>query len=103
MARTEHLRLIATRLRIHSLRMTTASGSGHPTTCLSAADLAACLFFSEMRWNTKDPDDPASDEFVLSKGHAAPLLWAAYAEAGVIPLESLLDLRKISSDMSDFD
>jgi transketolase len=99
MARIDDLRKIATRLRIHSLRMTTAAGSGHPSTCLSAADIAACLFFSEMRWNTKDPDDPASDEFVLSKGHAAPLLWAAYAEAGVIPLESLLDLRKISSDL----
>jgi len=99
MASTEHLRLIATRLRIHSLRMTTAAGSGHPTTCLSAADLAACLFFREMRWNPKDPNDPANDEFVLSKGHAAPLLWAVYAEAGVIPLESLLDLRKITSDL----
>ncbi|OGD16485.1 MAG: transketolase [Candidatus Aminicenantes bacterium RBG_16_63_14] len=99
MARIDDLRKIATRLRIHSLRMTTVAGSGHPTTCLSAADLAACLFFSEMRWNTKDPADPASDEFVLSKGHAAPLLWAAYAEAGVIPLESLLDLRKITSDL----
>jgi transketolase len=99
MAKVDDLRKIATRLRIHSLRMTTASGSGHPTTCLSAADLAACLFFSEMRWNIKDPTDPANDEFVLSKGHAAPLLWAAYAEAGVIPLQSLLDLRKITSDL----
>ncbi len=99
MARIDDLRKIATRLRIHSLRMTTVAGSGHPTTCLSAADLAAGLFFGEMRWNTKDPDDPANDEFVLSKGHAAPLLWAAYAEAGVIPLESLLDLRKITSDL----
>jgi transketolase len=99
MARLNDLRKIATRLRIHSLRMTTVSGSGHPTTCLSAADIAACLFFGEMRWNTKDPSDPANDEFVLSKGHAAPLLWAVYAEAGVIPLEHLLDLRKISSDL----
>ncbi len=99
MAITDDLRLIATRLRIHSLRMTTASGSGHPTTCLSAADLAACLFFHEMRWNTRDPKDPGNDEFVLSKGHAAPLLWAVYAEAGIIPLESLLDLRKITSDL----
>ena len=97
MARIDDLRKIATRLRIHSLRMTTAAGSGHPTTCLSAADLAACLFFGEMRWNTKDPHDPANDEFVLSKGHAAPLLWAVYAEAGIIPLQSLLDLRKITS------
>ncbi|HPW18412.1 MAG TPA: transketolase [Candidatus Aminicenantes bacterium] len=97
MARIDDLRKIAARLRIHSLRMTTAAGSGHPTTCLSAADLAACLFFGEMRWDPKDPRDPASDEFVLSKGHAAPLLWAAYAEAGLIPLESLLDLRKVGS------
>jgi transketolase len=99
MARTDQLRKIATRLRIHSLRMTTAAGSGHPTTCLSAADIAACLFFREMRWNTGNPHDPASDEFVLSKGHAAPLLWAVYAEAGVIPLASLLGLRKIASDL----
>ena len=97
MARIDDLRKIATRLRIHSLRMTTAAGSGHPTTCLSAADLTAGLFFGEMRWNIKDPHDPANDEFVLSKGHAAPLLWAVYAEAGIIPLQSLLDLRKISS------
>ncbi len=99
MAKIDDLRKIATRLRIHSLRMTTAAGSGHPTTCLSAADLAAGLFFGEMRFNPKDPRDPANDEFVLSKGHAAPLLWAVYAEAGLIPFESLLDLRKITSDL----
>ena len=99
MAKIDDLCKIATRLRIHSLRMTTAAGSGHPTTCLSAADLAAGLFFGEMRFNPKDPHDPANDEFVLSKGHAAPLLWAVYAEAGLIPLESLLGLRKITSDL----
>jgi transketolase len=99
MAKSDDLRKIATRLRIHSLRMTTAAGSGHPTTCLSAADLAACLFFGEMRFNPRNPSDPANDEFVLSKGHAAPLLWAAYAEAGIIPLRSLLDLRRITSDL----
>jgi transketolase len=99
MAKIDDLRKIATRLRIHSLRMTTAAGSGHPTTCLSAADLAAALFFGEMRFNPTDPRDPANDEFVLSKGHAAPLLWAIYAEAGLIPLESLLDLRKITSNL----
>ncbi len=99
MAKSDDLRQIATRLRIHSLRMTTAAGSGHPTTCLSSADLAACLFFGEMRYNPKNPSDPANDEFVLSKGHAAPLLWAAYAEAGIIPLKHLLDLRKITSDL----
>ncbi len=98
MPRIDDLRKIATRLRVHSLRMTTMAGSGHPTSCLSAADLAACLFFSEMRFNPKNPLDPANDEFVLSKGHAAPLLWAVYAEAGLIPMKSLTTLRKIDSD-----
>ncbi|MDH4198112.1 MAG: transketolase, partial [Candidatus Aminicenantes bacterium] len=99
MTKIDALERIATRLRIHSLRMTTQAGSGHPTTCLSAADLAACLFFGEMRFDPRDPSHPAADEFVLSKGHAAPLLWAVYAEAGLIPLASLLDLRKFTSDL----
>jgi len=97
MTKADVLRKIAARLRIHSLRMTTRAGSGHPTTCLSMADLTACLFFSEMRYNVGDPEDWGNDEFVLSKGHAAPILWAAYAEAGIIPEEELMDLRKISS------
>jgi len=99
MPKMDDLRKIATRLRIHSLRMTTAAGSGHPTTCLSAADIAACLFFGEMRFNPEKPDDPANDEFVLSKGHGAPLLWAVYAEAGLIPMKELADLRKITSNL----
>ena len=93
------LEKIAKRLRIHSLKMTTAAGSGHPTTCLSSAEIMACLFFQEMRFNPEDPFAWENDEFVLSKGHAAPILWAAYAEAGLIPQESLLDLRKITSDL----
>jgi len=97
MSKADVLKKIAARLRIHSLRMTTRAGSGHPTTCLSMADLAACLFFSEMRYNVDDPEDWGNDEFVLSKGHAAPILWAAYAEAGIIKEEELMDLRKISS------
>ncbi|MCJ7643781.1 MAG: transketolase, partial [Candidatus Aminicenantes bacterium] len=99
MTKTEILEQIAGKLRIHSLKMTTRAGSGHPTTCLSAADLMACLFFSEMRYNVNDPVDWANDEFVLSKGHAAPILWAAYAEAGILPLESLRDLREIGCDL----
>lgn len=99
MATKNDLAKIATRIRIHCLRMTTAAGSGHPTSCLSAAELAACLFFHEMRFNVKDPHDPANDEFVLSKGHGAPLLWAAYAEAGLVPMKDLMDLRKISSNL----
>jgi len=97
MDKTEILEKIATRLRIHSVKMTTKAGSGHPTTCLSMADLAACLFFDEMKYDPKNPDNWANDELVLSKGHAAPILWAAYAEAGIIPEESLMNLRKITS------
>ncbi len=97
MNKREALEKIATRLRIHSLQMTTTAGSGHPTTCLSMADLAACLFFSEMRYNISDPHDWGNDEFVLSKGHAAPILWAAYAEAGILPLEDLMSLRRVTS------
>jgi transketolase len=99
MTKADALRKVAARLRIHSLRMTTRAGSGHPTTCLSMAELAACLFFSEMKYNVHDPEDWGNDEFVLSKGHAAPILWAAYAEAGIIPQMELMDLRKISSPL----
>ena len=85
MPKIDILDQIARRLRIHSLKMTARAGSGHPTTCLSAADLVACLFFDEMRYDLRDAGNPANDEFVLSKGHAAPILWAAYAEAGILP------------------
>jgi transketolase len=89
----------ATRLRIDSIRSTTASASGHPTTCMSAAEIVATLFFSEMRFDAKDPQNPHSDRFVLSKGHAAPILYAAWAEAGLFPREDLLKLREIDSDL----
>ena len=97
MDKKEALEQIARRLRIHSVKMTTKAGSGHPTTCLSMADLISCLFFDEMRYNPQDPHDWNNDELVLSKGHAAPILWAAYAEAGIIPEKSLMSLRKITS------
>jgi transketolase len=99
MQNIQALEQIAKRLRIHSLVMTTRAGSGHPSTCLSMAELAACLFFREMRFNIQDPNDWANDELVLSKGHAAPILWAAWAEAGAIPLSHLRDLRKFESSL----
>ncbi len=99
MENIEVLEKIAKRLRIHSLVMTTKAGSGHPSTCLSMAELAACLFFHEMQFNIQDPRDWANDELVLSKGHAAPILWAAYAEAGIIPLAQLHDLRRFTSNL----
>lgn len=91
------LNQIAKRLRYFSLVTTTKAGSGHPTTCLSAADLMACLMFDEMSLNPADPHDWANDELVLSKGHAAPLLWATYAEAGLIDHRQLMTLRQINS------
>jgi transketolase len=99
MDKKDALEKIAARLRIHSLKTTSKAGSGHPTTCLSAADLMACLFFDEMTYSIKDPHDWSNDEFVLSKGHAAPILWACYAEAGIFPLKSLMNLRKITSTL----
>ncbi|MHB8054493.1 MAG: transketolase [Candidatus Aminicenantales bacterium] len=99
MNRIDALNGIAKRLRAHSMEMTTASASGHPTSCMSMAEITAALFFGEMRFNPADPNDWGNDELVLSKGHAAPILWAAYAEAGIIPMDSLLDLRKITSKL----
>jgi transketolase len=90
---------IATQLRIDSIRSTSAAGSGHPTTCLSAAEIMSALFFAEMRFDPQDPRHPEADRFVLSKGHGAPILYAAWAEAGAFPREDLLTLRKIDSDL----
>ncbi len=87
----------ATNLRIHSITSTSEAGSGHPTTCLSAADIVSALFFHAMRYDTTDAQNPNNDRFILSKGHAAPLLYAAYAEAGIIPSDKLHTLRQIDS------
>jgi transketolase len=89
----------AARLREHSLRATTEAGSGHPTTCLSAADLVAALFFHVLRYDPRDPGNRDCDQFILSKGHAAPLLYAAWAEAGAFPTERLLTLRRFASEL----
>ena len=87
----------ATNLRIHSIISTSEAGSGHPTTCLSAADIVSALFFHAMRYDPANAQNPNNDRFILSKGHAAPLLYAAYAEAGIIPTEKLRTLRQIDS------
>ena len=89
----------AARLRADSLRATSEAGSGHPTSCMSAADIVSALFFHVMRYHPTDPAHPDNDRFVLSKGHAAPLLYAAWAEAGAFPAEHLLTLRKIDSEL----
>jgi len=98
-ATVEFLRQKARLLRIHSLVTTTRAGSGHPTTCLSAADLVSVVFFHAMRFDPTRPDAPDADRFVLSKGHGAPLLYAALAEAGVFPVDRLATLRQFSSEL----
>src|SRR5215471_5340077 len=94
----EALRTEARRLRRLVIEMTTQAGSGHPTSCMSCADIVAALFFHEMRWDPKDPTARNVDAFVLSKGHAAPILWAALHEAGAIS-DDLLSLRRIDSTL----
>ncbi|MFZ0829117.1 MAG: transketolase [Verrucomicrobiia bacterium] len=95
----ELLKGIANQLRIHSVTATTAAGSGHPTSCCSAADVVATLFFGHMRYDAKNPHFYNNDRFILSKGHAAPLLYAAWAETGLFPTSELLKLRQFGSDL----
>jgi len=95
----DSLHNIATQLRIDSIRATTASGSGHPTSSMSAAEIMACLFFSVMNFDPQDPANPANDKFVLSKGHAAPVLYSTWAELGYISRDHLLTLRRLDSDL----
>ena len=93
------LESIANKLRIDSIVATSEAGSGHPTSCMSAADLTAAVFFYAMRYDVANPKNPVNDRFVLSKGHAAPLLYAAWAEAGAFPVERLKTLRQFTSDL----
>src|SRR5215469_16043985 len=95
----ETLSGIANQLRIDSITATTAAGSGHPTSCCSAADLVAALFFGHMRFDPNDPKYANNDRFILSKGHAAPLLYSVWAELGVIKREHLTTLRELNSDL----
>lgn len=95
----QELRDIAHRLRIHSITSTQASKSGHPTSCASIAEIMSVLFFNTMRYKLSEPRDPSSDRLILSKGHACPILYAAWAEAGLFPVEDLKNLRKFDSDL----
>lgn len=93
----EMLKEKARDVRIDIIRQVHAAASGHPGGSLSAADLVTYLFFQEMNIDPADPDRKIRDRFVLSKGHAAPALYAVLAERGFFPKEELLNLRKIGS------
>jgi transketolase len=87
-------------LRKHIIRSTTAAGSGHPTSSMSAVEVVTALYFGGfLRHDAKRPDWADRDRFILSKGHACPVLYAAMAEAGYFPVEKLLTLRKLGSEL----
>jgi transketolase len=87
----------AYQLRLKSLLMTSKAGSGHPTSCLSAADLVVALFFYAMKFDPADRNNPDNDRFVLSKGHAAPLLYAVWHELGRVSESELYTYRQFES------
>jgi len=88
---------MAKRLRRHVVTMIATAGSGHPGGSLSAADIIAALYFKTLCYRPEDPKWPERDRFILSKGHAAPVLYAALAEAGYFPVSELATLRKLDS------
>ena len=93
------LRIIANQLRIDMIEALAAAGSGHPGGSLSATEIITVLYFDKMHIDPHNPADPDRDRFVLSKGHAAPALYAALAERGFFPREELLRLRKLDSHL----
>jgi len=95
----ENIKEKARRLGVYSMMATTQAGSGHPTSCLSASELIAGIFFHAMKFDPKNPNSNDDDRFVLSKGHAAPILYAALAESGVFPISRLMTLRQFSSEL----
>ncbi len=88
---------LAQQLRVDSIRCTTAAGSGHPTSSMSAADLMAVLLTGYLRYDFGNPQNPNNDHLIFSKGHASPLLYSLYKAAGAISDEELMTLRKFGS------
>lgn len=95
MNKIANLQSIANILRIKSINITTKAASGHPTSCLSIAEIMSCVFFSAMKYELKN--SVFNDELILSKGHAAPILWSAYEHAGIIKEKELQNFRQINS------
>src|ERR1051326_6834474 len=93
----EQLQIIARRVRREIIEMIGAAKSGHPGGSLSAVEILVELYFDHMRLDPAHPKWPDRDRFILSKGHAAPVLYAVMAEAGYTPLEQLNTLRQLGS------
>ena len=94
---TKQYQEIASRVRVDIVKAVHSAGSGHPGGSLSAADIVTALYFKEMNIDPANPAMEGRDKFVLSKGHAAPVQYAALAERGYFPVEDLLTLRKMGS------
>ena len=90
-------RELARQLRVDSIRCSTAAGSGHPTSSLSAADLIAVLLAGHLHYDFGQPDNPANDHLIFSKGHASPLVYSMFKAAGAISDEELMTFRKFGS------
>lgn len=100
MANLSELQSIAKVIRRHIVTSTTRAGSGHPTSSMSAVEIATALYFGGvLRHDPKNPTWPQRDKFILSKGHGAPLLYAVLAEAGYFPASQLATLREIGSPL----
>lgn len=95
----QELESMATKIRKHVVTMVGAAASGHPGGSLSAADIVTVLFFKEMNIRPDEPRWQERDRFVLSKGHAAPVLYSALAEAGFFPVQDLVTLRRWGSHL----
>src|SRR5436853_4926934 len=90
-------RELGQQLRVDSIRSSTAAGSGHPTSSMSAADLMAVLMSSYLHYDFDNPGNPNNDHLIFSKGHASPLLYSMFKAAGAISDEELMTLRKFGS------
>ncbi len=93
----DQLTATARRVRRHIIEMVAEAGSGHPGGSLSAVEILCALYFRVLRHDPKRPDWPERDRFILSKGHATPVLYAVLAEAGYFPIEELMTFRKLNS------
>ncbi|MFN2519962.1 MAG: transketolase [Candidatus Limnocylindria bacterium] len=98
-AQLETYRSVARQLRADSIRCSSAAGSGHPTSSMSAADLMAVLLTGHLRYDFKHPEDGANDHLIFSKGHASPLLYSMFRAAGAIDDAELMTFRKFGSRM----
>lgn len=97
MAWAKELRERAALLRVDSIRMTTRAGSGHPTSCMSCAEVVAALYFRVMKFAPNDWGRKGSDRLILSKGHAAPVMYAAWKQLGLISDDEMMRLRQFGS------